>query len=137
RGWTFQERLLSERCLFMTTQGVFFKCPSLCHNFGKEMSVGKSVGASPEVSWLLSAGTLKWSDHFMRYATLVKEYSKRSLTYPSDAINAFSGISQLLQHRLGGETACGLPRGAIDAALLWCPAEPLVRNLRFPTWSWA
>ncbi|KAN0102771.1 hypothetical protein V8E51_011084, partial [Hyaloscypha variabilis] len=63
RGWTFQERVLSERCLFVTEYGFFFQCPR--SQIAEEMTwehedlkrfLNTSPAISPETLQILSSG---------------------------------------------------------------------------------
>ena len=81
-----------------------------------------------------------WVFGFPGYARLVRDYTKRHLWYPSDALNAFSGLLELPKHRFDRRFICGLPSNIFNAALLWVPAggrQQLTPNHPFPSWSWA
>ena len=71
-----------------------------------------------------------------QYAKLVREYSRRNLTFDNDAINAFQGTLSFLSSQL--ETSCyaGLPGPLRDWALLWASPVSLVRRNTFPSYSW-
>lgn len=66
-------------------------------------------------------------------------YLKRQLTYPSDALNAFAGISRILESRLPTPMLFGLPVAFFDSALLcWGSFRgTMQRRSGFPSWSWA
>lgn len=65
-------------------------------------------------------------------------YLAREMTYPSDALNAFAGISNILSKELSTKMLSGLPVAFFDMALLWRPRRPtILRNDGFPSWSWA
>ncbi|CZR67634.1 uncharacterized protein PAC_17533 [Phialocephala subalpina] len=81
-----------------------------------------------------------WASAFPGYARLVRDYTKRHLSHSSDALNAFSELLELFKHRFDGEIICGLPSRGLDEALLWILADDRqhpVRNVHFPSWSWA
>jgi len=80
-----------------------------------------------------------WTSTFSLYASLVHEYSKRKLSYDTDVINAFSGISAVLGHFLNSNSLSGLIECILDVCLLWVPGSSNThcRNLNFPSWSWA
>lgn len=80
-----------------------------------------------------------WSD-------LVESYNTRSLTFESDALDAFAGVAEALTHVFPGGFYCGLPEMFFDIALLWQPRSRVRRrNGRakesgagsLPSWSWA
>ncbi|KAF4632886.1 hypothetical protein G7Y89_g5224 [Cudoniella acicularis] len=80
-----------------------------------------------------------WVAIFRLYSSLVHEYSKRKLSYDTDVINAFSGISAVLGHFLNSSSVSGLIECVLDVCLLWVPgnSNTRCRNLNFPSWSWA
>lgn len=71
-----------------------------------------------------------------QYAKMVREYSRRKLSYDSDAMNAFKGALHFMESTL--ETPCyfGLPETYLHWALLWASSEPLTRRTAFPSYSW-
>jgi hypothetical protein len=79
------------------------------------------------------------------YACHVQQYNGRTLTYPEDALDAFSGIFNTLSTVFIGGFLCGLPRMYFDAALLWYNKTPLHRRRAArdnatpmpPSWAWA
>ena len=96
RGWTFQEAVLSTRCLIFTSEGVVMACHSgtFCEN---------AVASVP--SHAVEDEYHRESFLFEQYPSLTKntsdtekfqvhrgEYSRRKLGYDADALNAFHGI---------------------------------------------
>ncbi|KAK0736623.1 heterokaryon incompatibility protein-domain-containing protein [Apiosordaria backusii] len=74
------------------------------------------------------------------YRDAVNMYTKREMTWQSDAINAFQGVTDLISQRVNTAFWYGMPEFAFDQALLWYPREPLIRRTHpgaSPTWSWA
>lgn len=86
---------------------------------------------------------------FSIYESLVKQYSPRVLTFPSDSLAAFTGILSVMETSFCWKFASALPEHAFDLALLWRPmfgakmrprlcsaqqAGPLA--CRSPTWCW-
>lgn len=149
RAWTFQEYLLSRRCLFFYSgkDRPFF----LCRN---DQSFSTGTPSSDLLSLLLNplsphAGhSNKLYNGFRKYGHLVQQYTFKELSHPEDKVNAFAGILQglLCYYELGKESWMGLPSGVLDFALLWAPifpgrdivhSEPYSENNIFPTWSWA
>ena len=72
----------------------------------------------------------------LRYFQAVMEYTARKLTYPSDALNAFTGVLTFTCQALNTGSFWGLPTSFFDSALLWQPTEKLERRKGFPSWSW-
>ena len=118
RGWTYQEFILSRRCLFLTSQRAHFVC-----DVGVRSEVDEEHVLPPQTEgplWKLSClrkdkviRGLNTHDMFMYH---LASYSKRSLSFDSDYLNAFKGVIGHLEIR----TVWGLP--------LWAP-EPLNTEL--------
>ncbi|KAF9877126.1 hypothetical protein CkaCkLH20_05392 [Colletotrichum karsti] len=158
RGWTFQEGVLSPRCLLFTDYQMYFRCPhdSRCedvHAEGKdrfEQHTAKPVERRGQLDFLVNSDFLtRVSSHrsFSEYALLVSGYSSRSLTFDTDILNAFTGVMRRLAPHMG---PCGfflgMPLDHFDTALLWYPIDQQQRRLeahnvvemtRLPTWCWA
>lgn len=115
RGWTFQEYLLSRRCLIFTNAQVYFTC--------RQSWEAEAIRKSPEVDKIRKP---RRSDTFLgpelfeicsrkigRFAAAswplldlqLQEYTGRELTYSSDALNAFRGILK----RSNEKTYWGVP----------------------------
>lgn len=182
RGWTFQEVILSRRCLFFTDFQVYYMC-------GETTKCESTVLSPVELSHMATAQTATkparddildssrftyqiplhpayYSSRPYRpwaFRTHLASYSSRSLSYNSDAINAFRGILARSDHPtfygipflFGGETSYTLardPNFRFVCALSWEPIyQPpcidnsskngedghLIRRKEFPSWSWA
>lgn len=146
RGWTYQERKLSNRLLVFTEHQVYFNCQHATYREDQHLEIED-----------LPHNLLMWHkserDHrlflhkktnFEVYVREVRQYSSRFISYDSDALNAFAGISQLLEISFRGHFIFGIPETAFDAGLLWYPTTRLKRRLDpetgaalFPSWSWA
>lgn len=149
RGWTFQEHLLSRRCLLLTSQQAYFwagtaaLCTSeardsilfrddvelsshlmntrLYHKDNTPDSVHLHIDSIPKF------GTLGYDEKSVEvyeklYYPLVQAYTRRQLTFDLDILNAFAGVSARLQEAYGTPMICGVPRNAIPHALMWIPA---------------
>ncbi|KAH6692361.1 heterokaryon incompatibility protein-domain-containing protein [Plectosphaerella plurivora] len=144
RGWTFQERMLSRRCLIFIEGQVYFQCRS---SLISQHIFPDHGGSSNDKNW-----SLEWTNSPLRtleglkrkafwfYMKCVSLYTGRHLTKPQDVLAAFSGISWLLKQQMQAALFYGLPMSHFDLALLWTPIEPLERRRHmadFPSWSWA
>jgi hypothetical protein len=146
RGWTFQERLLSRRCLYLTDCDMYYTCHSrLSRETGansaqseEDIFEKKFRNIFAQLGSFRTTGS-DWVSTFRLYASLVHEYSKRKLSYDTDVINAFSGISTVLGHFLNSRSVSGLIECILNVCLLWVPGNSNThcRNLNFPSWSWA
>jgi hypothetical protein len=159
RAWTFQERLLSKRCLIFTDHQVYFQCKSGHRSEDTHMDNSRKVTSeviqryrrhetedSPVARnffqrLTFNSGTQQPTNLTgANYDTLVAKYTSRQLTYPSDALNAFRGVEKILSKKVPGRFFCGLPTALFDEALLWQPVLESVRSFTprpFPSWSWA
>jgi len=151
RGWTFQERLLSRRCLFLTDYDMYYTChDSMSYHTAINSTEGErsifkrkfqNIFATLDYikEYHNSPSLPRWTTIFSLYASLVHEYSKRDLSYDTDAINAFSGIGAVIGHCLISRPLSGLIECILDACLLWVPRDRNThcRNPNFPSWSWA
>ncbi|KAK8159377.1 heterokaryon incompatibility protein-domain-containing protein [Phyllosticta citrichinensis] len=141
RAWTFQERLLSHRCLIFTQGRVFFQC--------RRATFSEDIVTSPQAS-AISAWSLdlvrsplvllsKLKERpFWFYMNCVQLFSGRRLTKSTDVLAAFNGVSNLIEGAMTGPLAFGLPTSHFDLALLWTPKQALKRRIGgdFPSWSW-
>ncbi|GKZ32128.1 hypothetical protein AbraIFM66950_001287 [Aspergillus brasiliensis] len=131
RGWTFQEAMFSPKMLLFSKTGVFYEC---CEVY-QEDRFATPVGKRGPIPIFLPC----WG-----YGRLLKEYTKRDLTYDSDVLKAFSGF---LNWRYGSDHYFGIPLCEFTESMLWYPISspvyerPVPRALEasdtFPSWSWS
>ncbi|RAK95542.1 HET domain-containing protein, partial [Aspergillus ibericus CBS 121593] len=164
RGWTFQEVILSRRCLFFTDYQVYFMCSEATHCESTIISQPLKHTSynvlDPDRFTHLGAGDAKYYSWMpprpWEFRTHLTHYSSRNLSYESDAINAFRGILARSTHT----TYWGIPFLFQDSsypfvqdinlrfacALAWEPMytqNPIARESHlhrrpdFPSWSWA
>ena len=139
RAWTFQERLLSRRCVFFADSRVFFQCRSAAmrEDIIAEEALGWSIEHALDPIETLDNLDTRALQIYMRSIQL---YTSRKLTKQNDVLNAFTGIGNLISSSLGSNTSLvwGLPTTHFDFALLWEPRDaPKHRDLKeFPSWSW-
>ena len=156
RAWTFQEALLSQRCLYISDFGAYFECNAMqcCESLDETTSwvhqslrdetfmqdhegrlihtVGTGVLRVPFV------GHTESENSFEQYAILTNLYCIRDLGLPSDCLNAFKGTLSFLQEQRYKEGfVSGLPIANLNLGLLWEGRYSYARRPEFPTWSWA
>lgn len=145
RGWTLQELVFSQRALFFHDHTVTWEC--LCaiwqeNDTPEALAVEQCLGRFSENAKGLHYAA--WPD-LEDYARLVKNYSKRKLTYLEDVLPAFTGVMTTLSQTFQGGFIHGLPELFFDAALLWQPEslayDSTVSKHRpqatgLPSWSW-
>lgn len=149
RAWTFQERLVSRRCLVFVDGRVFFQCPST--------GMSEDVYADRDgTGWsldLVDAPMRMFKQiserSFWVYMNIAELYSSRKLSKGKDIHAAFYGITIRMKKVMKAPFIFGLPSSHLDLALLWQHTGPAVRRkpkdqeelidygeLRYPSWSW-
>ncbi|GME61995.1 heterokaryon incompatibility protein [Neofusicoccum parvum] len=145
RAWALQERVLSRRILHYSSLGVFWECDKL-----RRSELVPDHSTSRQFAGLLQqlsttsheTPSSEWHRH---WASLIKDYSERQLTYPDrDKLAALSGVAKAFQFQLHDEAyVAGLWNDKEDLLrnLMWSavkktprPAKPIYRA---PSWSWA
>ncbi|KAL5360838.1 heterokaryon incompatibility protein-domain-containing protein [Aspergillus floccosus] len=156
RAWTYQELILSRRTLFFTEMETFFYCGFSLH---KESAVYGGEGEE-DYGWGDGDAVLIGNSSVMKaridrepevrgkvYVAAVEEYSVRQLSYQSDGLNAFYGMSTYFGRLFQSEMIYGCPKRMLVDCLKW--TSPLVgpdswperRRLDdggplFPSWAW-
>ncbi|KAF2740568.1 HET-domain-containing protein [Polyplosphaeria fusca] len=126
RGWTFQERLLSRRAIYITEFQVYF----MCIRAERQEDIG-------EFAARINPWALERFDHYM---ATVPDFTSRNLSFPSDILNAFTGIGNRFAEAQGAALTWGLPEKYFAQALLWEPRDKAIRREEtpnIPSWSWA
>ena len=153
RAWTFQEALLSPRCLYLSDHQLYFECngmqccESLDHSrsWARNLSCDSSPTQQGSISWLMEqdeSGFSKYpvdstSQRLEQWGKNVMRYSYRNMTRDEDALNAFLGVLQVMETMYEDGFFWGLPVADLQWALLWQAPFPPKRREGFPTWSWA
>ncbi|KAJ9139155.1 HET-domain-containing protein [Pleurostoma richardsiae] len=159
RGWTYQERLLSTRCLFFLGDTVYFQCPMTTWGEDYHAEHPRMATCAPMQTYNLS---LSWqptevqrsaqyrlhthqTPYFKEYCRLVEEYTSRSMTFASDRIRGIASLFATLRSVFGCSFLYGLQEQMFLESLLWQPAarlrrvpnDPKKNRPLFPSWSWA
>lgn len=156
RAWTYQERCLSKRLLFMTSTQAYFICNEkvFCEDmitecetrtffldtiYWRPMRVPRGLN-SVQVSEDARNLALTYSHH-------LREFTKRQMTWQSDALNAVSAVLNATISQLDTRLWQGLPEMIFDKGLLWIPNTVTQRRKVpgdckdiptpvFASWSW-
>jgi hypothetical protein len=141
RAWTFQERLLSARCIFIAASAVYFHCSkktTICETGKTESRAAPALkilnNPLRELRQMESHGFVGNHDAVLRvvfgaYKGSVEDYTPRVLTFQGDVLNAFAGVFAMIgMHQPGKGVVCGLPVGLLDLGLLWVPVRKLKRR---------
>jgi hypothetical protein len=113
RGWTYQEAVLSRRCLVFTEDQVYFECYAMncfesiqndldlthAKNKNKSLQFMHSGIFSGKRKQAFAAVDLEKSavGNLVRYLEHVHQYSSKNLSFEEDALEAFAGITSYLQ----------------------------------------
>ena len=186
RAWTLQESILARRRLVFTEDQVYFECNAmncwegldvpldLVHHpggshFQRFMRVGLFSGHDDGFGFPLTnfspafagfeVAPEDWSGAIRKFLNLASEYTRRELTFDSDSLNAFAGVSNSLgnvdglKHRV--INLLGIPYlppsspGALSTnyfvgSLAWRHFGGWMKGLSdirrresFPSWTWA
>ena len=154
RAWTYQEAVLSSRCIYISDYHVYAECNALTycetidesrspihqklHN--EEFLQDENLIQQTNTGVLRSplSANINLDDNALRlYSLYVTIYSCRKLTVQSDALRAFSGILQALSNSTYKDGFFwALPHQDLNWALLWEPQYGSPRTESFPSWSW-
>ncbi|KAI1091500.1 heterokaryon incompatibility protein-domain-containing protein [Rostrohypoxylon terebratum] len=142
RGWTYQESVLCPRRLLFTSYEMWFEHDNEYRPYWREhypehtIKILDIVGSTGLLGHRLKNG---YEDQFDAFCRHLKNYTARSLTLQSDAVDAFIGILAGLY--AGDLGIYGLPVIDFDRAMLWHALEELPTSASgkesFPSWSWA
>jgi hypothetical protein len=150
RGWTLQEKVLSQRKLQIYDNCVRWWC---WHTITSEDEHCRHVCWKPgtrhqymyffKTEHDLVVSKIDKNSNMDIYAFMISDYTARDLTHQSDAENAVKGVLGAIDSLFQGSFIAGLPDTELSAALLWVPLGPSKRrkNLEtgqpmFPSWSW-
>ena len=142
RAWTFQEGLLSSRCILFGPEQVFFECTEMgcCESIREpDLEMSENDHLIPYRSRLRNP-FLDTYDFNSLYWRLVRDYTGRDMKSTSDSLNAFS-VFIVEFERAGVKLKWGMPITLSSQHLLW-EHEPwdfrgISRREGFPSWSWA
>lgn len=160
RAWTYQERLLSRRTLFITEQQAFWNCQCDCW---LESTIAEPTGPglvgvfqTPKAQWteypemhygftitpgLVGAEQYGGDDLCTTWTHMVSYYTGRQMTNHEDGLNGISGVLNALarfNRPRELQFLWGIPTSMFDLGLLWKPRTGYGRGEGAvqPSWSW-
>ncbi|XXH01246.1 hypothetical protein Hte_007600 [Hypoxylon texense] len=155
RGWVFQERLLSRRCLYFSPSAIYFQCasktlseygsneeytPMMLDTVPRKPRVSSKIAARDNALDLMNLLQEVTSEDervikaFGIYKDMVESYTRREFSFKSDILDGFAGVFAVLEKQFRSKTYSGLPAAVLAHALLWAPAGRLPRRgMRLPT----
>jgi hypothetical protein len=136
RAWTLQEILLSRRILSYGSRQLRWYCGGHEHHDGGLMDRDSSSWASLQ--------TRRFETTSLQWINIVKQYTLRELSEPSDKLIAISAVAQRLASLTEGRWGryyAGVWTEWFFQQLLWAISEGEIakRPVRYraPSWSWA
>ncbi|KAF6789082.1 heterokaryon incompatibility protein [Colletotrichum sojae] len=130
RAWTFQERLLPARTIFLGDTGIFWECRSST----------RSEFLPQSFPWVTDRTRLvRPENEGWNWQHIVGEYSRANLTNPRDRLPALAGIARRQYEATGHHYLAGMWKEHLAHQLLWTVAGKRRQrpSWRAPTWSWA
>jgi hypothetical protein len=133
RAWTYQEGLLSRRKLIFTDHGVFYACNQ---THGAECIKKYHSRTVLEPGPFAEMTRLHYD---LTYETMIKEYTSRTLSFDSDALNACLGIlkAKEIVHVWGVRMTMDVVARRYALSLCFVCDRASRRRPAFPSWSWA
>lgn len=146
RGWTYQERLFSERLLIFTAEQVYFWCSeaSWCEDtvletdslnvyFEDRPLFKYRIRNDPTLPFMKQLPESKSIPMFAEYAMSIKEFTKRQLSFAGDVLDASAGLRRAMTEAYQKSEDAksypemkwlyGLPVVWFEIALLWLPSK--------------
>ena len=157
RAWTFQERFLSNRVLVFSESQVYWSCRAASHSEERALEdvldIDRRHLSFPQryAAECLSLELLQPLEYRGLYYDLLFTYRQRRMTYETDVLNAFSGVSEILGALQNDTFLWGLPESLFSYAMTWGFTGHSARNhvtvpfesngskemISIPSWSWA
>ncbi|KAH9887696.1 heterokaryon incompatibility protein-domain-containing protein [Cubamyces lactineus] len=145
RAWCLQETLLSTRCLVFNDLTIQLRCQTTTQNIGGALHDDSlDMLRLPDVLFRPRPQIERYSDEWKKvrqmWSKIVREYTRRSLSYSSDKLVACAALAETFAYALGSEYVAGLwGDGCILHDLLWQVSSwsPRPTAYRAPSWSWA
>lgn len=118
RGWTYQEGVLSKRRLIFTDRHVFLQCQRM-HTAGgligpQKLRLPLKDGTEASAMGYAKTGAMlpypdDWEQGENFFWGSVTDFSGRTLSYDTDALNAIEGILTAFMDKSDVKSLCGLP----------------------------
>ncbi|KAL2673883.1 hypothetical protein Neosp_012327 [[Neocosmospora] mangrovei] len=142
RAWIFQERLLSPRTLYFSSDRISWECGfkrSITEYlpFSNDNARGRGFDVNFVAQYtILETGTL------FDFYDFVDMYTDRELTFPDDdKLIAFAAVARRCASWFKGDYCAGIFRDTMPWGLLWQTASlewtTRSQTWRAPSWSWA
>ncbi|SMR49415.1 unnamed protein product [Zymoseptoria tritici ST99CH_3D1] len=160
RGWVHQERILAPRTLSFGSKQMYFECLTSQRFEEIHVPLGPRLTAETDSMWmirppwagfLVSIARSQDLKEYNRFYDLVRDYSRRRLTYEDDRLPAISGLASRFETYTKDEYLAGLWKSDLLRGLAWLCEEASVMDKNYalraipssepslppPSWSWA
>lgn len=148
RAWVFQESILAVRSLNFTRSGVVWNCrthtaPEWLHEPTDYPDIEQGLLQPVSSDDTMGIAVFAEDSTYSNWDEVVRRYSSKALTFPSDKLPALSGIASLFASMLPEDRyLAGMWEARLEEGLRWSvDARSLVRSrpadYRAPSWSWA
>lgn len=141
RAWSLQEAILSQRMVCFGSEQWLWRCSSRC---ATEDGCEDRVPMNTEGLHRAPLSATRRPDetrqlYVKQWYQLVRDYSRRKLTYQRDKLSAIAGLADICAKQTGFQYVAGLWVGDIGAGLMWQATSTGVTrgHSPFPSWSWA
>ncbi|KAF2229432.1 hypothetical protein EV356DRAFT_571113 [Viridothelium virens] len=143
RGWTMQERMSSKRLLIFTQHSMAWNCSCALKDLFFDLRKTNHWYSELDIRSAVVPRHKQWAC-LHDYSNVVGEYNHLDLTFDSDIMRAFAGMTSSFQQNFPGGFHFGLPVIFFHWCLLWQPHQPLRKritgsnnaNTAWPSWSW-
>lgn len=143
RGWTMQEQMLSQRCLYFDYHTTWFQCDKgVCREDRPRDFIRPydsfNMHAIFSETKITKARTL--DDFWELYFVVIERYRLRELKYAEDTVYAIQGFAEMLSDLLETPLISAVPLKILPCALQFyhIPRGPMPARIRSaPSWSWA
>jgi hypothetical protein len=141
-AWTYQEGLLSRRCLFFTEHQIYFVCNQMdcCESLNDRTGVDPLTPGSDFTAHiphfirdpLVDLGVFKTDRQKLELLEkFINGYTRRHLSRDDDSLNAISALLRHVQQVMFSDGfLCGLPLAKFRKSLLWYQNSGVARAVR-------
>jgi hypothetical protein len=143
RAWTFQDQMLSQRCLIFSEEQVYWMFQ------GGNWREDTHLGVPAPLQYLLQQDDMRLDanhgypgkglsileglgNYGPTYDAIVQDYAARKICQGSDIFNAIQGVLSVITLKTGQELIWGLPTLDFETSLCWDGTIDGVRNVFRP-----